>query len=203
MKNTLALPFLCSLVFCFTTFANQQTAIITVDGVDHQININDDQKIKIGTEEHIVNVKLSKYRLFKIDGISFSYNANMAYTEDTSNPDVSMWNMNGDTNTIMVQKYQTVITNELLVDVMKQQFESMKATVKIKKAILKYKGSQLKGFRLSLKLGDIYLSQEIYSKVLNGKTIGLMIQDTLNDDKSNSSEYKKSLKLIQETLSIK
>lgn len=201
MKTTLLV--LSNLVFCFTAFSNQQTAIINIDGVEHQVILGADQKIVIGEEEHLINIKLSKQSLFETNDISFSYISNMAFTEDISDPDFSMWNMDGDTNVIMVQKYQTELTSELLADSMREEFESMRATVNAKEAVLRYQDSQLTGIRLSISLGEIFLSQEIFSKTINGETICLILQDTLNDDKSHSAEYHKSLQLIQDTLSFK
>ena len=202
MNNT-ALLLLSTLILSFNALANQRTAIVTIDGIEHSISLNKETKIKIGSKEHLINIKLSEYSTFKIDGMSFSYNSNMTYNEDTSNPNVSMWNIDGNSNVIMVQKYQTNITTDFLTDMIKQQFKNMKAKVEVENSILKYKKSNLKGLKLKIQLGDIFLSQEIYTTIRNGKTVALIIQDTLNDDRSNSKEYKNGITLLKKTLNIK
>ena len=186
-----------------TAFSNQQSATLKIDGIEHKIYFDQDQKIKIGSKTHLINLKLDENTLFKIDEISFLYNSNMAYTEDKSDPEIIMWDVDGDSNIIMIQKYQVVVTNQLLVDMMKEQFQSMKATVTVKESKLKAEKITLRGFKLNIKFGDIYLSQEIYSKVIDGKTIGLIIQDTLNEDMSHTQEYKDNLELLKQSLKLK
>ncbi|MGJ8673867.1 hypothetical protein [Rubritalea sp.] len=199
-QNLIALTMLS--IANFST-ANPKIATITIDGIEHKINLDTDNKINIGSEEHVINVKLSKYNDFKIDSFSFSYNTNMSYTEDKSDPEVLMWNMDGDNTIIMVQQFDITMTLGILSEAMKAQFESMKADVKTKPSILKCKNHKLNGVKSSIKFGDIYLSQEIYSVKKNGKYTAIIIQDTLNDDRSHTQEYKSCLSLLKDTFTMK
>ena len=78
----------------------------------------------------------------------------------------------------------------------------MKAKLKSKKVTLHSNGNKYKGKRLIIDMGNVHLIQDIFVFETVDSTRTLIIQDSVNDDGSNTKEFQETMDLIRDSLVI-
>ncbi len=179
-----------------------QAAYLTIDGVKHQIIVGEESELVIDNKRRRVALTLDPNREFNKAGIRFSYNGQMHYSYEALSEDVDHWSIDGNNAVIMVQRYKEQIDDKTILDQFKNQYEAMNASVKTKKTVFKFGKNKLRGYRLNIALGDIYLMQEIFVIPKNESTTVLFLQDTLGENRRNTQEFLEMKRFIGETLDI-
>ena len=179
-----------------------QAAYLTIDGVKHKIMVGEESELVIDNKRHRLALTLDPNRRFKKAGISFSYNGQMHYSYEALSEDVDHWSIDGNNAVVMVQMYREKIDDKAILKQFESQYESMNASVKTKKTVLKFGKKKLRGYRLNIALGDIHLMQEIFVIQKDDSTTALFLQDTLGENRRNTQEFLEMKHLIGETLDI-
>ncbi len=179
-----------------------QSALLEIDGKVHTVLIGEETKLKIGSKMRSVRIRIAPHSVFNRVGIRFRYPSSMGFNLDDSDPNVSIWSMDGDEAVIMVQQYNVDIDANVLYAAMKSEFVQMKAKVEVSAIQLKGKRRTLDGKRFKVKMGNVNILQDIYILQEGEQKLALFLQDTVTDNGKSSSEYIEILKLFSKSFEI-
>lgn len=175
-------------------------AILEIDGTVHRIIIDRETKLIIGGKEHVVKISVDPLTVFSEAGVSFKYSSRASCSRESSGPNLNMWNITGDQTVIMVQEYKMVIGEAFFVKSLQDQYAGMKAEVETKDAELKTAAGVFKGKELLIHMGEIRLSQQVFTVRKGEHTVLLILQDTLDEKGEHTDEFLEMLKAVARTL---
>lgn len=180
-----------------------QIGYLTLDGVEHEIRVGEEARIVISGKEHLLKLRLASFRVFDKAGTTFHYPAPMFFSFDDSDPDVTVWSLDGNNAVIMVQEYREAVKLNDLVKVMAGEYALMKAQVDVSEAALKGPGGLYSGKKLRVQMGEIRLYQELYMVQVGNRSICLILQDSLDEEGKNSEEFEKVRAQVAETFAVR
>jgi len=179
-----------------------QKFVLQIDDVSHEVLIGTDQQIVIGGKPHQIHVEVSPTRRFEKVGLGFDFDARRHFAYEAISPVVDHWSLDGNDTTIIVQNYKVKVANSEIIDSFEEQYQKMKANTNWSKTRLNYGAEAISGERLLIRVGEVKLEQQIYFFNNNTETRVVILQDALNDDDSNTKEFKEMRALFQKSLSV-
>jgi hypothetical protein len=176
--------------------------LLKIDNEFHDVSLDSDHDLIISGKPHRVRIELNPVRNFEKAGISFNFDAKRHFSYEALSPLVDHWSLDGDSSVIMVQNYKVKIEKADIIESFEGQYRKMKAKTLRSKIKLQYDNKNINGVRLLIKMGKIKLEQQLFFFNKPNTSRVLILQDTFNDDNSNTEEFVKMRKLIQASLSI-
>lgn len=178
--------------------------ILEIDGQAIPMTTENPVKLTIAGKEVVARLVQKPDRLFKTPGLSFRIPSQHAYEFDDSAPGIKQWTFDGNDNVVIVTGSDVGIEGgELIkstVDGIVSKFGRKNS--KQDKSELTLGGKKYPSVRLRITLAGQSLQYQIAS-VASGKfTFLIMVQDSLNDDGSESDETKSVLQLLDKTLKL-
>lgn len=176
-----------------------QIAYLAIDGNEHEMLLGKTSRIKIGDRQFAVKIRLAPFRFFNKGGIQFNFPSLMHYKLDDADPNVKMWNINGDNALIMIQAFRMHVDHTALINAFKDQYTQMKADVDLSAIKLKTAGTIFKGTRFDITMGNIRLYQEVYIIEKDSRTTAIILQDAPDEGNNNTGEYMHMKKIFAES----
>lgn len=180
----------------------RQNGVLVIDGKEHPFVVGVEQAITLDGKPHRVTVKLDPFHSFSEAGLTFRYPRSMYYALDDSDPNVTIWSMDGDSAIIMVQRYDTQVGEQALVDALVSQYHSMKADVKVLKTKWETKGGTYDGKMLMIQMGDIKLLQKVFYHEDKDGATSWILQDSLDHAGRTSDEFRQMLEVLSESFKV-
>lgn len=145
-------------------------------------------------------LQVEPLKIFNYGGISLQYPRHFTFEADLSDKDVSLWNLSGSNCVLMIQLYPAEMDHKIMAQMLQPRFGEKNSIVS--DCTLALKGNETKGSKLTTTIGDSSITQEIYSFRVQGGSLLLILQDTLNLDGRSSEEGRKFRQLLIDTLSF-
>ncbi len=145
-------------------------------------------------------LQVEPLKTFNYGGISLQYPRHFTFEADLSDKDVSLWNLSGSNCVLMIQLYPAEMDHKIMAQMLQPRFGEKNSIVS--DCTLALKGNETKGSKLTTTIGDSSITQEIYSFRVQGGSLLLILQDTLNLDGRSSEEGRKFRQLLIDTLSF-
>ena len=176
--------------------------VLKIDNRSHNVSLDSDHELMISDKPHRVRIELNPVRNFEKAGISFNFDAKRHFSYEALSPLVDHWSIDGDSSVIMVQNYRVKVEKADIIESFEGQYRKMKAETVRSKIKLKYDDKDVDGVRLLINMGNLKLEQQLFFFNKPSASRVLILQDTFNEDNSNTEEFVKMRKLIQASLSI-
>ncbi len=180
----------------------EQKFILQVDNKKYDVLLGAQHKINIAGKLYEVGIQSSPTRHFDKAGVSFDFDAKRHFSYEALSTFVDHWSLDGNNTTIIVQNYKVKVANSEIIDSFKDQYQKMKAKTNWSKTKLQHDGSDIPGERLLINMGEVNLEQQIFFFNKKNETRVVILQDAINDDKSNTEEFQKMRALFQKSLSV-
>ena len=178
--------------------------ILEIDGQGIPMATGTPVKLTIAGKEVVARLVQKPDRLFKTPGLSFRIPSQHAYEFDDSSPGMKQWTFDGNDNVVIVTGTDVGIeAGELIkstVDGIVSKFGRKNS--KQEKSELTLGGKKYPSVRLRITLAGQRLQYQIASLASGKFTFLIMVQDSLNDDGSESDEAKSVLQLLDKTLKL-
>lgn len=140
-------------------------------------------------------------RTFRRAGISFRYPREYVFEADQESPVVTIWTLSGNDVLIMVMRYASLTDHEELrrstVEAIEEQYGGGTTSTPVS---FTAGGKVLPGTRVTVRVADVPLVQEVYSFVSDGKAFLLMLQDSPDDPGTPTREYGDVVEILASTL---
>ncbi|HNW09791.1 MAG TPA: hypothetical protein PLK58_00775 [Candidatus Rifleibacterium sp.] len=173
---------------------------LVIDGQETRLVPEKPFEITIKGEKMQGLLQVEPLKTFNYGGISLQYPRHFTFEADLSDKDVSLWNLSGSNCVLMIQLYPAEMDHKIMAQMLQPRFGEKNSTVS--DCTLSLKGNETKGSKLTTTIGDSSITQEIYSFKVQGGSLLLILQDTLNLDGKSSEEGRKFRQLLIETLSF-
>jgi hypothetical protein len=189
------------LLFLTTLFGlaqeQKQRLEVNIDGKIYYTYEND--TLLVNNKPIIINV--AKTQVLNSEGISFEYPNHLSLkTEKDTGLDV--YSLDGDDIVISKFVFQVAINTEDLANDLIKDFG--KKNCKIDNSKITLNSNTFEGSKITAGLLKSKLTIEIYKiSVQNNQTQILIIQDSKNEDGSDSSEYKNAIEILNKTFVVK
>ncbi len=189
------------LLFLTTLFGlaqeQKQRLEVNIDGKIYYTYEND--TLLVNNKPIIINV--AKTQVLNSEGISFEYPNHLSLkTEKDTGLDV--YSLDGDDIVISKFVFQVAINTEDLANDLIKDFG--KKNCKIDNSKITLNSNTFEGSKITAGLLKSKLTIEIYKiSVQNSQTQILIIQDSKNEDGSDSSEYKNAIEILNKTFVVK
>ena len=200
MKKQLTFVFLliCSIAASFAQDTENEKPksafIITVDGKEYTVTEGEE----LNVNNAVVSVKLSPFRTFKNDFVSFNYPSNFSYSYE-SEAFYKNWSLDGSDYVVMLFEIGVKTTLDVFVDEMVGQFGKQNCTTERTSKILG--GKNLKGKKINVNIvGQKLIIDFLEIPSTEDKSLFIALQDVLDDNGSATQESRKTLKIVNESI---
>lgn len=175
----------------------KQRLEVNIDGKIYYTNEND--TLFVNNKPIIINI--AKTQVLNTEGISFEYPNHLSLrTEKDTGLDI--YSLDGDDIVISKFVFQVAINTEDLANDLIKDFG--KKNCKIDNSKISLNSNTFEGSKITAGLLNSKLTIEIYKiSVQNNQTQILIIQDSKNEDGSDSSEYKNAIEILNKTFVVK
>ncbi|CCG54016.1 Protein of unknown function precursor [Flavobacterium indicum GPTSA100-9 = DSM 17447] len=175
----------------------KQRLEVFIDGKTYFTNENDTLLVN----NKPITIKIAKTQIFSTDKISFEYQNHFSL-ETEKDFGVNTYTLDGDDVVLTYFDFITSIETQDLAEEMIKEFG--KKNCKLLPANITLNSKTYEGNKVAVNILNSKLTIEIY-KISNKKnqTQILAIQDSKNDDGSDSSEYQKAIAILNKTLDVK
>ncbi|OGS73817.1 MAG: hypothetical protein A3G95_04840 [Flavobacteria bacterium RIFCSPLOWO2_12_FULL_31_7] len=197
-KLQLSIFLLLNVLLGFTQNNEQKQRLeVIIDGKNYYVNEND--TLLVNNKPIIIN--LAKTQILNSEGISFEYPNHLSLrTEKESGLDI--YSLDGDDIVISKFVFQVAINTEDLANDLIKDFG--KKNCKIDNTKITLNSNTFEGSKITAGLLKSKLTIEIYKiSEQNNLTQILIIQDSKNEDGSDSSEYKNAIEILNKTFVVK
>lgn len=192
-----------SILLFLTTFyglsqinEQKQRLEVTIDGKTYYTNEND--TLLVNNKPIIINI--SKTQVLNTDGISFEYPNHLSLRTEKETG-LNIYSLDGDDIVISKFVFQVAINTEDLANDLIKNFG--KKNCKIANSKISLNSNTFEGSKITAGLLKSKLTIEIYKiSVQNNQTQILIIQDSKNEDGSDSSEYKNAIEILNKTFVV-
>ncbi|SEQ01690.1 hypothetical protein SAMN03080615_00029 [Amphritea atlantica] len=179
-----------------------ESYILAIDGISHEVILNNLEEIQIENKKHVLKLIKSNTRVFDFAGAFFEFDAKMYFSYEEISPGVDHWSLDGNNAAIIVQKYSDKVDFDELTEALNAQYSQMKAEIKMSETELVVDSKLKKGRKLDIDLGEIKIEQHIFYFSNKQSCVLIILQDTPLDSGDNSLEFERIKKLMQATLSV-
>ena len=170
-----------------------------IDGVEHEIEEGTARTVRIGDQDHQLQLLISPYRTFVRGKLSFQFPESMMFAADFTEP-VS-WQFNVGDTMIMLQEYEDVserLTRSMLIPGIKSQFEGLESR---EGEITETFGERtLTGTELVVLMPEIEIVQDIYFFTSSEKVYALFLHDVRDRDAAPTEEFEQVVSVVRESL---
>ena len=178
--------------------------VLEIDGQKMPMTADAPTKITVGGKEVIAKLTVLPDRLFQGPSVSFRYPRQHAFAADATTPGMTQWTLDGDSNVLIVQHVDEKVDQQEmvkdLVDGLKRQFGAR--NVKRSKGEVSLGGKKYPATGLTATIVSEKIHFDIVPFAAGEGTYVLMIQDSVNDDGSQSAETKQVLELLDKTFKL-
>jgi hypothetical protein len=155
---------------------------------------------KAGKSKAILEAK--EYRVFPYQNISFHYPRHLTFEADLADASSLTWMMSGNDVILMVFSIEGDLSATDMADSLKLQYGSK--NTKVSKETVSLGGTKYEAVRLEVNLVGTTLCQKVLKlKSAGGRTLLLVLQDSLNDEGKHTREFDAAVKMLGETLKLK
>lgn len=160
------------------------------------------ESIKLEGTFHNPEVKLvaDEYRTFSGAGISFRYPATYGFQADLDDENVRLWTLDGNDVVILVQAFKGKLSSSNIMDNLIASYG--KENCQVTEATITLAGQMRKGQRLQAKVATTTVVQEVFSLPAASGSLLMILQDSPNDDGTQSNDRKIVGKLLTESFAI-
>lgn len=142
------------------------------------------------------------YRVFPYQNISFHYPRHLTFEADVAEAASMTWMLSGNDVILMVFSMDGDISAAEMADSLKLQYGSK--NTKLLPETLSLGGKKYEAVRLEVNLVGTTLCQKVLKlKSVGGRTLLLVLQDSLSDEGKHSAEFDAAVKMVSETLKVK
>lgn len=173
---------------------------LLIDGKEYEVFTDRETPLPVKLDNPKVSLKVEALKTFNYGGIVLQYPRYFTFEADLNDEEVSLWNLSGNSCVLMIQKYPADMDHIIMAKMLQPRFGEGNAVVGECEMMLN--GSNSKGSKVVTTIGDSTISQEIFSFKVEGGSLLLIFQDTLNADGSHSEEGLKFQKLVSDSLKI-
>ncbi len=175
----------------------KQRLEVNIDGKTYYTHEND--TLLVNNKPIIINI--AKTQVLNTEGISFEYPNHLSLrTEKDTGLDI--YSLDGDDIVISKFVFQVAINTEDLANDLIKDFG--KKNCKIDNSKISLNSNTFEGSKITAGLLKSKLTIEIYKiSDQNNQTQILIIQDSKNEDGSDSSEYKNAIEILNKTFVVK
>jgi len=176
---------------------------VEVAGNKTAVHLNEPFTVNVAGRPVRMTVTAKPYRVFDRHGVTFHYPRQHAWEYDNSEPGVEIYSLDGQSNVIMLMRYE----KEFAADDLREQMAGAMAAqyglenTKKSPTTLALAGQQRNGTRLDVTLAGERLRQDIYALETRDSAVILVIQDSLSGDKA-TAETEGVIQMLQDTLKL-
>lgn len=147
-------------------------------------------------------LEAADFRVFPYQNISFHYPRHMTFEADLSDETSVTWMLSGNDAILMVFSIAGDITAADMADSLKMQYGAKNTKTRNEKVSLG--GTDYEALRLDVSLVGTTLCQKVLKlRSSDGRTLLLVLQDTLDDNGGHTKEFDAAVKMVRETLKVK
>ncbi len=192
------------LAFFVPSFAGAiEQARLTIGEQTYNVPVGKPFAVKIDGERVTMQIDPEVDRSFSEAGVSFRYPASFVAEENTEDPAVTIWTIQGTSAALMLQKYEEGLDPKSLIEVLvsniSDQYKPKKVeqkTAKLRGVEASYEGVQLK----TTNKDKIEIVQNVFAFANEQGVFALMVQDTHAAGEGDSEQYTETLRLLGESL---
>lgn len=197
------------LLFSFALFAQTEgedsapkaSFVLEINGVEYYLSDGEALQLDSTFTNPIVTVRMSDYRRFDCDGISFDYPNHFAYQYE-QDFGYRNWTLDGNNFVIMYFEIDGEAGLDMFVDEMVKQFG--KQNCKLRTTTMLLGDKMLEGKRIDISLIGQRLTLDFMEIKLNDyKSHFIAFQDTMDEYGRPTAESKAALELIDGTIRYK
>lgn len=179
----------------------EQTTL-SVDGRSYTVPVGKPFIIKIGERKVRLEIAAQTNRTFSEAGVSFNYPRSCNLSVDDDDQAVTLWTLEANDATLIVQHYGTAIEPTSLLNVLVENLVKQygKANVKQQKIRLTGKERKYNGVRLATTLDGVDIVQNIITFANQQGGFALILQDTGGVGENSSDDYRAMLDMLGKTL---
>ena len=168
--------------------------IVTVDGKEYLVGEGNE----LNVNNSVISVKLSPFRTFKNDYLSFNYPSNFSFSYE-SDAFYKNWSLDGSDYVVMLFEIGVKSSMDVFVDEMVGQFGRQNCTTEQTSKTLG--GKNLSGKRINVNIvGQKLIIDFLEIPNSEGKSRFIALQDVLDEDGSPTAESIKTLKVIDQSI---
>lgn len=177
-----------------------QELTVDIDGQSADCRIGEPTTIKVNGREIRVVVNPKPTRLLVTPEFSLRYPTSYAFEAETS-PTLTSWSLDGSNGVLTVNRIPLGADPRAIVsataDALLQRFGERAKQEPVK---LTFLGREQEGVRITARIADARITQDIYGFSLGGATYTIVVQDSLKDDGSGTEEVKQLRQLLTDTM---
>lgn len=174
--------------------------VLTIDGQPVEVQENKTIKVTIAGREVEVKLAPRPYRVFHKAGVTFQFPRSYSFQSDLSNPQISIWTMNGNDVMVMVQHFGDVPVAAVLPIMVQEMVKQYgPKNVKDTATTITLDGRAVAGRRLAVTLAGQNLVQEVYAATGKQGAFVLVVQDAPSAPGKATDEVQRVKKQLAET----
>lgn len=164
-----------------------------------------DEPFQLQTEAGPIELVLvvDPLRTFRRDGISFKYPREYVFEADMENPRATVWTLSGNDALLMLTRYPDLMDPEELRDTTAESIQEDYGEDSDVMSVSCTVGSkELSGRRVTMRIGDVLLIQDVYAFNSEEKSYLFILQDSPDDLDTPTEEFSELLDLLSSTMVI-
>lgn len=158
-------------------------------------------EIETSSGKITVVLEAAIFRVFRFQNIHFHYPRHLTFEADLSDETSLTWMLSGNDVILMVFSIKGDITAADMADSLKMQYGAK--NTKIRKDTVSLGGIDYDAERVDVSLVGTALCQKVLKvRSSGGRTLLLVLQDTLDDEGKHTKEFDAAVKMVDATLKI-
>lgn len=210
MKFKFTLPlFVLLSVICLNLSAIAETDE-SVEPADSYSLVVNGEKMPLFTDRDInlpenagsakVRLEVNPEKSFSYGEIELKYPRYFTFESEFPDEGVRLWSLSGKKAVLMIQRYPVKMDHSVMAQQLLPSFGRGNSTLSSCEMTLH--GEKQKGSRLVIRIGEGVIAQNIYSFDIASGSLLLIMQDTLDENGSNSAEFKAFFEMFVRTFKI-
>lgn len=160
--------------------------VLDVNGEKFELTSGKPTELPIEVKNPKVALEVKPYKEFTYAGIYLKYPQSFSFEADLADETVKMWNLSGNSGILMIQKYSLEMDHQTMAHLLQPRYGEKNARIADCEILLD--GKKVPGTKVVATFGGTSISQEVYSFNVEGGSILVILQDSIDEEGKPTQE---------------